>query len=362
MGIFSNLGGLRAQEGLPTSTSTSVSNKKKWSWSNLMPFVLALVVIAEIAFLGRLDMAKNTALFGSWPEMFLTSHSSGRVEVADVENIGIEALNVDHNSVTESCHEWLEREDAVVYSRDFDKDPIWVFGPQQEWKTCDVSCSFRMDRSKKPDAVLDLTLRSGVASVLRSMESALYYPDNNIALARRKGYDIVMTTSLSSDVPVGYFSWAEYDIMTLVMPKTEKAIAAAFISNCGAHNFRLEALDALESANITIDSYGACHKNRKGRGDKVEALKRYKFSLAFENSNEEDYVTEKFFQSLVAGGSMKVHLILSKLLLIWLRFIRHAVCAFTWRLSSGRKRRRALTSRNAPASVPEGQKLCIIYL
>lgn len=35
--------------------------------------------------------------------------------------------------------------------------------------------------------------------------------------------------------------------------------------------------------------------------DKVEALKRYKFSLAFENSNEEDYVTEKFFQSLVAG-------------------------------------------------------------
>ena len=35
--------------------------------------------------------------------------------------------------------------------------------------------------------------------------------------------------------------------------------------------------------------------------DKVEALKRYKFSLAFENTNEEDYVTEKFFQSLVAG-------------------------------------------------------------
>lgn len=37
--------------------------------------------------------------------------------------------------------------------------------------------------------------------------------------------------------------------------------------------------------------------------DKVQTLKRYKFSLAFENSNEEDYVTEKFFQSLVAGIS-----------------------------------------------------------
>jgi glycoprotein 3-alpha-L-fucosyltransferase len=39
-----------------------------------------------------------------------------------------------------------------------------------------------------------------------------------------------------------------------------------------------------------------------GAVDKVETLKRYKFSLAFENSNEEDYVTEKFFQSLVTGN------------------------------------------------------------
>ncbi|KAK8636435.1 hypothetical protein V6N13_124181 [Hibiscus sabdariffa] len=115
----------------------------------------------------------------------------------------------------------------------------------------------------------------------------------------RRGYDIVMTTSLSSDVPVGYFSWAEYDIMAPVMRM--KAHAPAFISNCGARNFRLEALVGLEKANIKIDSYGGYHRNRDGNVDKVEALKRYKFSLAFENSNEEDYVTEKFFQSLVAG-------------------------------------------------------------
>ncbi|XP_061350979.1 glycoprotein 3-alpha-L-fucosyltransferase A isoform X2 [Gastrolobium bilobum] len=116
-----------------------------------------------------------------------------------------------------------------------------------------------------------------------------------------RGYNIVMTTSLSSDVPVGYFSWAEYDIMAPVKPKTEAALAAAFISNCGARNFRLQALEALEKENIKIDSYGGCHRNHDGRVDKVETLKRYKFSLAFENSNEEDYVTEKFFQSLVAG-------------------------------------------------------------
>ncbi|KAK9286437.1 hypothetical protein L1049_014834 [Liquidambar formosana] len=89
--------------------------------------------------------------------------------------------------------------------------------------------------------------------------------------------------------------------MAPVQPKTESALAAAFISNCGARNFRLQALEALEKANIKIDSYGGCHRNRDGRVDKVQTLKRYKFSFAFENSNEEDYVTEKFFQSLVAG-------------------------------------------------------------
>ncbi|KAI7981833.1 putative fucosyltransferase-like protein [Camellia lanceoleosa] len=90
--------------------------------------------------------------------------------------------------------------------------------------------------------------------------------------------------------------------MAPLEPK-EKALAAAFISNCGARNFRLQALEALEKADIKIDSYGNCHRNRDGR---VQALKRYKFSLAFENSNEEDYVTEKFFQSLVAGMKIKL--------------------------------------------------------
>lgn len=87
-----------------------------------------------------------------------------------------------------------------------------------------------------------------------------------MSLCTRRGYNIVMTTSLSSDVPVGYFSWAEYDIMAPIKPKTESALAAAFISNCGARNFRLQALEGLEKANIKIDSYGGCHRNRDGNG------------------------------------------------------------------------------------------------
>ncbi|TYH85954.1 hypothetical protein ES332_D01G008200v1 [Gossypium tomentosum] len=299
-----NLRGSRAHEGLPISDASpiSVSNKKRWS--TLMPWLIALAVIAQLAFLGRLGNAKNATFFHSWPELFRTQHSSSGVKVAGVRNSGIRGLGGHRNSGVETCEEWLEREDTLVYSRDFNKDPIWILisGDKEDFKSCAVNCSFRSNWSRKADATFKLPKKSKAPRVHRSMESASYYEENNITQARRDGFEIVMTTSLSSDVPVGYFSWAEYDIMAPVIPKSEKALAAAFISNCMASNFRLEALMELEKENIKIDSYGRCHKNRDERVDKVEILKRYKFSLAFENSNEEDYVTEKFSNLLLQGS------------------------------------------------------------
>ncbi|XP_043712513.1 glycoprotein 3-alpha-L-fucosyltransferase A-like [Telopea speciosissima] len=301
-----------AREGVGVGVQTP-TNKKRWS--NLMPIFVTIVVLAEIAFLSRLDIAEKAAIVHTWTNSFYSSDSTllstvsyssvhGAASVLPLPTQVEASSGADNNDGTENCKEWLEREDAVTYSRDFQTEPIWVLDTEQEWKTCAVRCKFGIDHQskKKPDAAFGYPQERGIASVLRSMESSQYYPDNNVDQARRKGYNVVMTTSLSSDVPVGYFSWAEYDIMAPLQPKTEKALAAAFISNCGAHNFRLQALQGLETLNIKIDSYGSCRRNRNGRVDKVEALKRYKFSLAFENSNEEDYVTEKFFQSLVAGS------------------------------------------------------------
>ncbi|KAK6136906.1 hypothetical protein DH2020_029351 [Rehmannia glutinosa] len=275
-----------------TSYSSSSSNSNKKKWSNFLPILVGLVVIGEIAFLGRLDMVKNADLVNSWADSFY--HFTGTSSLYSWSADDAESVQDRVSEHEGSCEAWLEKEDSVPYSRDFNKDPIFVHGPEEGWKTCAVGCKFGFDAGKKPDAAFGLPQQPGTASVLRSMESATYYAENNIATARRKGYAVVMTTSLSSDVPVGYFSWAEYDLMAPVKPKTEKALAAAFISNCGARNFRLQALIALENANIKIDSYGGCHR--------TVMEKRYKFSLAFENSNEEDYVTEKYFQSLVAGS------------------------------------------------------------
>lgn len=282
------------------SSSSSSNNTTRKRWSNFMPLVVVLVVIAEIGFLGRLDMAKNAAMLADSFYQLTTSFSPPVDSGSDED--GSIVLGLDRISEADGCEEWLLKEDSVVYDRDFEKEPVLVNGGDQEWKSCAVGCKFQFSPSKKPDATFGLGQQPGTACVHRSMESSHYYSENNIANARRRGYNIVMTTSLSSDVPVGYFSWAEYDIMAPPQPKTEKALAAAFISNCGARNFRLQALEALEKANIPIDSYGSCHRNHDGQVNKVETLKRYKFSLAFENSNEEDYVTEKFFQSLVAGS------------------------------------------------------------
>ncbi|XP_010519300.1 PREDICTED: putative fucosyltransferase-like protein [Tarenaya hassleriana] len=297
MGVISNLrgprigsvhDGLTMTDGSASSSSSSSSSSVKRKLSSLLPICVALVVIIEIGFLGRLN---NAALIDTLTDFFSVSRvpSSKRSDM----KIGI---------VSESCEEWLEREDSLVYSRDFTKDPVFISGGEKDFQICSVDCTFGLNSDKKPDAAFGLGHKPGTLSIIRSMESAQYYQENDLAQARRRGYDIVMTTSLSSDVPVGYFSWAEYDILAPPQPKTEKALAAAFISNCGARNFRLQVLEGLMKADVKIDSYGGCHRNRDGRVDKVEALKRYKFSLAFENSNEEDYVTEKFFQSLVAGS------------------------------------------------------------
>ncbi|GER56628.1 Alpha 1,3 fucosyltransferase [Striga asiatica] len=314
-----------------SSSSASIpSNSNKKKWSNFLPILVGLVVIGEIAFLGRLDMVKNADLVNSLTDSFYHFTGASSFTSWSAEDAVESGLDQDQgqgraSEPEESCEAWLEKEDSVPYSRDFRKDPVFVRGAYEGWNTCAVGCKFgsEVGAGKKIDAEFGLSHEPGVARVHRSMESATYYSENDISNARRRGYKVVMTTSLSSDVPVGYFSWAEYDIMAPVQPKTEKALAAAFISNCGARNFRLQALIALEKANITIDSYGACHRNHDGSVDKVKTLKRYKFSLpvamhadmdkvktlkrykfslAFENSNEEDYVTEKFFQSLVAGS------------------------------------------------------------
>src|SRR6185503_6597714 len=58
---------------------------------------------------------------------------------------------------------------------------------------------------------------------------------------------------------------------------------------------------------LPIDSYGKFMRNKSlphdsWRPSKLEIISGYKFTIAFENSCTQDYVTEKFFDPLVAGS------------------------------------------------------------
>ncbi|GJP46431.1 hypothetical protein CLOM_g5718, partial [Closterium sp. NIES-68] len=197
-----------------------------------------------------------------------------------------------------TCRSWLQEADDVAFRRDFEKRPIRVMDYEIRRYPCDVPCEMV---GKTPAAQLDGSLAGAVPrhkAVMRSMEPRGYYASNDLAAAHKE-HGVVMTVHYDSDVPVQYGSWEEYDVMRPAVNKT--AMAAAFISNCHANNFRLEALKEL-GRHMEVHSYGRCLNNKRSERDKLPVLARHRFSLAFENTCEEDYVTEKFWQCLVAGS------------------------------------------------------------
>lgn len=129
MGVFSNLRGPRigsthddlpVSNGSSSSPSSSPSSSIKRKLSNLLPICVALVVIAEIGFLGRLD---KVALVDTLTDFFTQSPSLSQSPPSRSDRkIGL---------FTDSCEEWLTREDSVTYSRDFNKDPIFVSGGEK---------------------------------------------------------------------------------------------------------------------------------------------------------------------------------------------------------------------------------------
>jgi hypothetical protein len=89
-------------------------------------------------------------------------------------------------------------------------------------------------------------------------------------------------------------------------PKTAPAEAAFFASNPNALSGRSEYVRELMRY-VNVDCYGRVLRNRElprdeGPPSKLETIARYRFDLAFENSISPDYVTEKFFDPLMAGS------------------------------------------------------------
>jgi hypothetical protein len=191
--------------------------------------------------------------------------------------------------------------------------PAWspAPGPREGWE-------ITHDRSRLPaaaavvfhvptlPALLRLPKPAGQAWVAWSMESAANYPP----LADPgylRDFDLTMTYRLDSDVPVPYFEPGLLAALTIPPAlKVEPAPAVLFISNAEERSGRTEYAREL-MRHLAVDSFGRCLNNRRleedrGNATRLDVIRGYRFTLAFENSLATDYVTEKFFDPLVAGS------------------------------------------------------------
>ena len=143
------------------------------------------------------------------------------------------------------------------------------------------------------------------------MEAARSFPQiADEALKAR--FDLTMSHRLDSDLPITYLDLTEIGERKLREPPLAKYdTVALFLSSDDDEIGRREYATEL-MRHIEVHSYGRVLHNRalsddRGDSTKLATIARYKFTLAFENAIEHDYVTEKFFQPL-AAGSVPVYL------------------------------------------------------
>jgi len=184
---------------------------------------------------------------------------------------------------------------------------------------CETTCRFTTDRGRLPEA-------DAVVFHLPSMQRHEFpkrYPGQRwvgYSMESSVNFPVLADGEFMSqfDITIGYWRdatvWMPYfgpDSPKLLrsppVEKTEAAPLAYFQSSPADNSGRIEFAAALMK-HIRVDSYGRVLNNRpvsgrdRGPKSKLATIARYKFTLALENSIATDYVTEKFFEPLIAGS------------------------------------------------------------
>lgn len=120
-------------------------------------------------------------------------------------------------------------------------------------------------------------------------------------------FDLAMSYRRDSDVPAPYYYPELADtLLTTAKPKGEDNLLAMFISAQWDRSGRRRYLAEL-MAHLEVHSFGRLWRNKiisndRGSETKLEIISEYKFTIAFENAIARDYVTEKFYEPLIAGS------------------------------------------------------------
>jgi hypothetical protein len=199
-------------------------------------------------------------------------------------------------------------------------EPFWGDVAALGSTTCSCGHELWLDRNRyeEADAVVfhlpqlrksrfPPTKRRGQLWVGYSMESDQHYPIQARRAELGPVFDVWMTYERDADIWIPYLNpTLPSDLKQAPQSKTERSPAAAFISGLHERSGRTALLGEL-MRHLSIDSYGSVHRNRsiwrdRGAETKRRTIAQYKFTLAFENAISRDYVTEKFFDPLIAGS------------------------------------------------------------
>jgi hypothetical protein len=165
---------------------------------------------------------------------------------------------------------------------------------------CDVPCH------KRARHFLPVEIETSNWRFTFSMEGSAY--NNGLAVDKTawSRNSFYATTSFQSDVPLPYFSWAEYSIQKPGVKFSEVIKGASFIArNCKSRNNRESVVRNLTQM-MRVDSLSQCLHTAEppsnlSMTDKMAVQKEYLFHLAFENTCEDDYITEKLWGTFASG-------------------------------------------------------------
>jgi hypothetical protein len=180
---------------------------------------------------------------------------------------------------------------------------------------CDIPCH----SAGQPSLNAKRTVDGTNWSFIFSMEGPQYYSMLKVIPNVYQQNRFYSTTSYESEVPLPYYSSAEYQIQQPGVDYDQAIKAGVFMArNCNSNNNREAVVQALQKSDFRIDSLSTCLHNAEPPADfdmknKTSVMHHYLFYLAFENQNVDDYITEKLWGPFEAGvvpvylGAPNVH-------------------------------------------------------
>ncbi|NWI18364.1 FUT5 fucosyltransferase, partial [Crypturellus soui] len=198
----------------------------------------------------------------------------------------------------------------------------WPFGQRFNFRNCAElysirDCHFTVSRSwlPKADAVIvhhrdvfrnprELTKVTRIPSqrwIWFNLESPSHSPN---LLPMDNLFNLTMSYRKDSDIftPYGELQVLEQPQPFSIPPKSK--LVAWVVSNWHSRLYRVKYFEELKQ-HIAVDVYGRQHQPLP-RGRLLPILAQYKFYLAFENSQHEDYITEKVWRNALSAGTVPV--------------------------------------------------------